>query len=51
MVFGSCHGRKPRRNVVVTIPRIVVPVGGPRAGIGPVVPVATQDDGAPIKPD
>ena len=49
MVFGSGHGRKTSTDVVVTVRRNVVPVGVPRPGIASVVPVATQDDGAPIK--
>jgi len=50
MVFGSGHGSKTRRDVVVTVRWNVVPVGVPRPGINSVVPVTTQDDGAPIRP-
>jgi len=50
MVFGSCHGRKTSTNVVVAVRWNIVPVGVPRPGIDSVVPVTTQDDGAPIRP-
>ena len=51
MVFGSGHGRKTSTDVVVTVRWNDVPVGVPRPGIAPVVPVATQDEGTPIKSD
>ena len=49
-MIGSDHGDKTGTDVVVTVGRNVVPVGITRAGISPVVPVATQDDGISIKP-
>jgi hypothetical protein len=49
MVFISCHCSETSTNVVVGVPRMIVPVGRTRTRIGFIVPVTTQDDGDPIK--
>ena len=50
VVRDNCHSREARPVVVVRVPGRVVPVGVTRTGVRTVVPVASQDDGAPVTP-